>query len=320
MSSKSHSTSNNMISTKGMDYGMISYFIYDRDIHPVEQSIVNAIRKISLYKNHLQSTTKLYGSEYSQQLDQLVITEKIQITEANERITQILAGAEQTEENRLYAEHMSGYDTIIFGYVDAKEELYNNFNEMVGYFNKSALVSSYSLLESELRRLCIILQETTNEKLSLKDISGSDYFGSMIKYLSLVIDIDTNKLEHYISKIRDLQKLRNKIVHSNGELISNTEDKESRVNLLRIINQNKGTLSLKIDSETQIETIQIDNSNYIAKYYSIFNAFFSRTLWCIDKRLDHSFLISRFTYLLNSIILQYYFFYHVTISFLHLRY
>lgn len=97
------------------------------------------------------------------------------------------------------------------------------------YFYNSAIVSLYSLLETNINSLCGIIQEETNFAIELSDLSGFNIIDKAKRFLSKVANINFEKINKKWNRITDFQKLRNLIVHNNAQM----KNPEKDCNLIR---------------------------------------------------------------------------------------
>lgn len=96
------------------------------------------------------------------------------------------------------------------------------FNEL---FRKSLVMSIYSYLEYFLKIRCLELSNTCNSKIKPDDLKGGE-IDKFIKYIDFIESIDLkNHHKHLWKKIKMIQLIRNKIVHSNG-LLDSRQDQE----------------------------------------------------------------------------------------------
>lgn len=122
----------------------------------------------------------------------------------------------------------------------------------IGMYRKSTLVSLYSFLENALNTLCIKLYSLKNYPVELKDIRGEGIVRSKV-YLEKLGQIEFTHLNSQWSSLLTLNKLRNCIVHCEGNIkLSNNYTK-----LNNIINESDN-LSLIDDRNIKIEREYID--------------------------------------------------------------
>jgi hypothetical protein len=147
----------------------------------------------------------------------------------------LLSGRLTTEEReRVESDLSDDYYTI--------DELY------IDQYRKSTLVSIYSFLEHSMNNLCNLCQKFYALPLGVKDLNGSGIERARA-YLKMVIKINFEVFNAEWSELKDMNKIRNCIVHSDG--FSKKLDKN-------IVNRTQG-LSIK-NHQLLIDRIYIDSS------------------------------------------------------------
>lgn len=152
------------------------------------------------------------------------------------------------------------------GNKDESLDLLKSISMRLGYdrhieiFTKSAIISIYSFLEFTLDDFCKKIHEIFKEKISPKDISGSGIFRSKT-YLSKILEINFENLNHEWQEITILNEIRNFLVHSNG--VSQNEETKSKIQ--KII---KKTPDINLEQEH----IEISTS-YIEHILSVIDCF-----------------------------------------------
>jgi len=159
-------------------------------------------------------------------------------------------------------------------YVEYLDEYYSEqydflVNIQPNIFNKSALVSLYSCLEHNLNDFCNICQKFKGTNISVTDFNG-DGITKAKKYLTKLMGLDFGKSQEW-QFIVDLNKVRNCIVHANGDI-----NAMSSTTSLNNIISNTPNLSLKNNN------IMI-SSNYITEAIREINKLFLWLYECLDK-------------------------------------
>lgn len=80
---------------------------------------------------------------------------------------------------------------------------------------RSALITLFAFFEHELNRLCALFQATENYQLTLKDVAGTGIERART-YLSKVALVDLTDPPKPWSDIKNIQALRNLVVHADG--------------------------------------------------------------------------------------------------------
>lgn len=89
---------------------------------------------------------------------------------------------------------------------------------------RSALLTVCSYFEHELDKLCMLYKSEKSFKLALSDIKGKGLDRSTT-YLEKVASIDVHKTSNEWNQIKNIQKIRNVIVHQDGQLRDRGGDK-----------------------------------------------------------------------------------------------
>jgi hypothetical protein len=110
-------------------------------------------------------------------------------------------------------EHFQGLD-------DASWDLDGVFREYFPSLQRSsALVALFGFFENELNHLCELYKKTRSYNVSFKDLSGQG-IERAAGYLEKVVNLNIQKQSQHWREIKDIQKLRNLLVHLNGKLVA----------------------------------------------------------------------------------------------------
>jgi len=152
---------------------------------------------------------------------------------------------------------------------------------------------TYSMLESQFRRYCELLKDITGQKLAIDDLEQSNYLLSMFNYLNKVIGLPMKTLEKYKLIFKELQFLRNKIMH-NGAEFPNKKNKELQAIIDKsdklLVLEKEGTPSTDWDAEDMISpyyVLRVKKIEYLHLYFEAINAFFIELFWLSDALLLH---------------------------------
>lgn len=278
-----------------MDFGATVFFFNPRKVLPLEHFFTDIIKKINLCEQHSETTVALYNKEKSDQLKKSKNDYDKAIQIASKMYNEILAMNGDDDFGHSFASHESGIDSIQYNYQDEDEEINLRFNKMNEYFIKSSLVLTYALLESELRGLCKLLQTSLQKRITLNDLSEKDYLKSIFTYLDLIIEIPMTELANkYQLNFKELQFLRNKIMHNGGEFSSNDDNQE----LNQIISRNSSQLSLLNNTENNSLLLQV-KMDYVKKNYIEIKSFFKQLLWLVDEKLSFIILTNKLYHVFN---------------------
>ncbi len=122
----------------------------------------------------------------------------------------------------------------------------------VGMYRKSTLVSVYSFLENSMNGLCRHLSSRHNYPVKLNDLRGEGIVRAK-DYLEKLAQIDFAAINGEWSHLMDLNKIRNCIVHSEGDIKASKNSSK----LENIVAYNT-SLSLRNERNIKIEREYID--------------------------------------------------------------
>lgn len=250
-----------------------------------EKLLDDMIKKVGLYEKQYELTRKLYRLEWDKEITDynnrreaaLAISNQIYDEAYNEM-------REEDEQLRCsYASHISRIDELESELYEEKENIKDRYLDFFDLHCKSLIVSLYSLIESKLKDLCEISANEFDKKIKYSHLDTRDYIQSSINYFNLVIEMPTLSLESQLSKLKDIQFIRNRIVHSEGKF---TDDNEKRIE--EIIKKGKGELELlKNDC---IMTLKIRKPEFIADFFGLIRELFEELIWLIDCQQNYKIL------------------------------
>ena len=155
----------------------------------------------------------------------------------------------------------SSYDKAIEGLSDDEiSEVENYFSDdyyiieeiHVGLYRKSTVVSVYSFLENSMNSLCRHLGSRHTYPVSLNDLRGEGIVRAK-DYLEKLAKVDFTALNGEWSHLMNLNKIRNCIVHSEGDIKAS----KSPTQLENIINSTSG-LFVRNERKIKIEREYVD--------------------------------------------------------------
>jgi hypothetical protein len=156
----------------------------------------------------------------------------------------------------------NSYDEAIKGLSeDQKREIDDYFADdyyiideiHVGLYRKSTLVSVYSCLENALRILCRHLCARHGYPVKLDDLRGEGIVRAK-DYLEKLAKVDFSALNDEWSHLMTLNRIRNCIVHCEGDIKSST----SAAQLQNIVNKTRG-LFLRNERYIRVEREYVDS-------------------------------------------------------------
>jgi hypothetical protein len=115
----------------------------------------------------------------------------------------------------------SSHDEIVESY---GWDLHVNQVKYPNIHRQSIILTIFSLLEHELDGLCNILSASVNSSVSLKDLNHKGVERALI-FLRKIAAFDLSKTSSEVAYIRDLNSIRNQIVHNGGNLPKDAKHK-----------------------------------------------------------------------------------------------
>ena len=141
-------------------------------------------------------------------------------------------------------------------------------------FRYSCVVMLYTVVERELRRLCVNLEkEKTPVKLTYKDLKGG-ILEQISKWCRICCALELASFKEF-SEIRDLQKIRDCIVHCNGEV----DDSWDKKDILAMKDRYTGFFAWE---RTEIEIQPEFVSHMHRQVWSFFLGVFDSLKWDVD--------------------------------------
>ncbi|MGF7082797.1 hypothetical protein [Mucilaginibacter sp. UYCu711] len=241
-------------------------------------------RKIQLQRQHAETTTDLYRREYGIHKSALHEKREVAHVEAKKIFDEVYTASEGDEDEKWSQAIMAAEPDAIDNHFNLEGmKLDMDYKDMADHFNKSSFVIVYAVLENELRRLCGLLKTTFGKRLSLQDIESKDYLQSMINYLEKVLEIDIESCQPNLTRIRQVQFLRNKIMHAAAEFPLGDQPV-----LDQLIKDSKGNLYLQHFDPLTYRLLKIRKIDYVNQQYDLLLDFIYELLWCIDAKLEHA--------------------------------
>lgn len=266
----------------------------------LEKFFAGVKSKTAMFSYHAALTTKLHLKEKNEALDIFNKAFEIPLKEANEKYELLKKDFEDDNEGHQYAYHYSNLDQIEGSQSMGEYQLSEEFDDLSAYTNNSAIIEAYSFLEKEFKRLCELLKVEFSETISHNDLSSRDYLAGWLKYLRLVIKLNVTTLDPFINKFKDLQYIRNRIIHDGGEFPKNPESKEDKTNVIeKLVNSSKKRLELL--EENNMFVIRIKDISYVQDYYDVILDFFQAILNLVEEKNQFKILRAKLRYLYSSL-------------------
>lgn len=250
------------------------YFLNNqRKIEQLEKSFLAISEQLELFEKQHSSTIKNYLKSWQEELDTLTERYKKSEKRAQQRYDETIGDSDPNNQNNIaYATHNSGIDYLAHRKQEDIEEIKAKYSDFLDLFSKSTLIGLYSLNESFLSKICGLSSQAFKKKIKLSHFSQRDYLLSSFNYLELVIDIPIKPFEKYISKLKDIQSIRNKIIHERSEIKDDT--------ILKSIE--KYSPNLFYDKEK--EFLRIVNVNFNKDFFELLKNLYQELLWQLEER------------------------------------
>ncbi len=173
-------------------------------------------------------------------------------------------------------EFFDGIDIDVFKFMDFKNLTYNSF-----------YITVYSYFEHFYVQICNKLYHDLQLKLKVKDLRADNDIDRCNRYLKKIVDIDLSDINNSINKLNNHRKLRNIIVHHNGNLYKGNYDLRENPNteiktLLNIIKEYKD----EIDFDRFIGRFTIEDKNFIIEFNNLISEFFKIVIDKVDEKYN----------------------------------
>ncbi len=139
------------------------------------------------------------------------------------------------------------------------EDIMNYSENFIQIKLESTLLISYSMFEYFLKDFTNYYKEYYDINISVSDLSGGNYIEKSKKYLEKVVGLDLKSLGLIWNKITFYQKIRNRIVHNNGEF------GKSETELLKNINTHIDGIDFKA------RKILLSDKIFIFSFWNLFD-------------------------------------------------
>ncbi|MBB5638255.1 hypothetical protein HDE68_004184 [Pedobacter cryoconitis] len=279
-----------------IDFGFWFYYNFEeRTLGNVEEFFRHLEFKISAYERQVSMTASLYETEQKTAKkknddDYNAAMEAAEIR-YHELYNEIIGS---DHERSQYASHYSGIDQIEGQHQESDEPLSEFFQDMKDSYYKSSVMMLYSLLESELKTLCGLLQNEKSIQLGLEDFGSRDYMAVSIKYLKLVVLLEMIEIDPFENILGDLQNLRNRLVHDQG-LVS-----ESKLAGIKKIVESSGR-AIELVPQREFWAIKIYKPDFLLSNYTNMRLFFQELFWLIDKQNNYNLLSQQLTHMFGFV-------------------
>ena len=251
----------------------LHYINNERKVETLEKSFLDIKNQLDLYEKQHLNTINSYLKNKREELKSLNTRYLTVEKEAQKRYDETL-GAENTEDhnNISYALHISGIDYLTENKIQETKEVEEKYSDFLDLFSKSTLIALYSLNENFLNKICDISSQTFNQKIKISHFNSRDYLKASFNYLELVIDIPKEPFESYISKLKEIQSIRNKIIHAGSQI---TDD-----SILKIVKK----YSDSFDYNEHNQFVKVKSSKFVKDFFNLLKNIYEELLWLLEER------------------------------------
>lgn len=255
------------------------------DFESLFKSLIN---QFDVYKNQFDLTIKTYLKEWDDEKKKINDFYNSSKKEADKIFNENYNPSD--EHSNQYDEYISELNSIEHYYYESIVEIDKKYKEFLDLFCKSTIIALYSLNETYLNKITNLSSDLFKKKIKPNHFNSKDYLNSSILYLELVIEIETNNLEKYISKLKDIQFLRNTIIHNLSEF--------SDVNVAKK-KLEKYSDSLEINDTTGLVTVY--KSKFVKDFYNLLRNFYNELSILIDQKQNFQILQNGFLYFFRAL-------------------
>lgn len=257
------------------------YINNDRKIEILEKSFLDIKNQLDLYERQHSNTIKSYLKSRKEELDALeeryIKVEK----EAQKKYEEALGTENPNDQNNIaYATHISGIDYLIHNKYEEIEAIKIKYSDFLDLFSKSTLIALYSLNENFLNTICDIASQTFEQKIKVSHFNSRDYLKASFDYLELVIDIPKEPFESYISKLKEIQSIRNKIIHTGSQITD--------ASILKLVRR----YSHSFNYSEENKFLKITSPKFTKDFFNLLKNLYEELLWLLEERQNNSTLKS----------------------------
>jgi len=267
------------------------YILNKKEDNALENTFKNLKNQIEIYRRQYELTTKTYTSQWNSEIavNKTLYDQQFKIAEKSYQ--DIYNENKDDDYGHQFAMHESGMNYLEMNYQERLEEIRCEYLNFLDLYSKSILISLYSLNESSLKKITNVSSEISNKKIKPSDFNQRNYLDSYLKYLKLVIEVDVQNLNESLVFFKDIQILRNQIVHNNSYF-----DKDEKT-VIAIVEKHVKTL--KFNLETKF--LKIINGQIIRDMLKYLLEFYEELLWQVDLKNDSTIIKGGINYWLQQL-------------------
>ena len=253
------------------------YINNERKIEILEKSFLDIKDQLALYEKQHLNTINSYLKSRQEELDLLEKRYSKLENESQKRYDENLSTENPEDEyNIAYATHMSGIQYLSHKKIEEIEEIKLKYSDFLDLFSKSTLIALYSLNENFLNKICEISSQTFNQKIKVSHFNSRDYLKASFNYLELVIDIPKEPFESNVSKLKEIQSIRNKVIHEGSQITD--------ASILKIVK--KYSHSFHYNEENQF--VRITSPKFIKDFFNLLKNIYEDLLWLLEERQSNN--------------------------------
>lgn len=246
--------------------------------------------QINIYQRQFDLTLKSYLKEWKDELKKNDVEYKTRKDAAEKIYEAEIKDYKEDEYAHNYAMNASGLEIIEEEHYTQKEEINTEYKNFLDLYSKSILIALYSLNESKLNEIIETSSVIFNKKIKPSHFNSRDYLNSSILYLNLVIEIEMKTIDKYVSSLKEIQFLRNNIIHNASILTEVKTASNIAKKYERLLSYNEKTGFLKIIS-----------SKCIKDFFVLLKDFYEELFWLIDIKQELTIIKNGLTYWLGMI-------------------
>lgn len=179
-------------------------------------------------------------------------------------------------------EHPDGYGRVVTHHRGIDNETWDLKSIFEEYFpnlqRRSALITLFSFFEHELDKLCKRIKTECNYKIDLADI-GEKGIQRSTTYLLKVAGLDGFRDSSEWQEIKQIQSIRNQVVHSDGRLPQQTDGR--RIKMTQYVDSSRH-LSVSSNGELQIL------AGYLEHCLAVFSSHFEQIHTSLKRKYEAS--------------------------------
>ena len=252
------------------------YINHEREIETLEKSFLDINEQIDIYEKQFSNTINSYLKNRQEELDAL---EKryVKIEQnAQKRYDEAIGTENPDDQNNIaYATHISGIDHLLHRKIEEIEKIKVKYSDFLDLFSKSTLVALYSLNENFLNKICDITSQTFNQKIKVSHFNSRDYLKASFNYLELVIDIPREPFKSYESKLEEIQKVRNKIIHAGSQITGES--------ILKFVK----TYSHSFNYNKENKFLRVTSPKFTTDFINLIKSLYEEILWNLEEKQNY---------------------------------